>query len=266
MNNKILIYFILIFLLFIKNKSYENFSSDNQNEFNTWRSKPGNQGKTEEEFLEFLRIEKLIKETVNKNVKSSFPEIGLHDMASFPLGTILPFIQTANVEIPTGWYECNGENRTPDLRGRFLFGKGYTSNKIHDNFLTYYNRRGETDENGNSITKYDHIKLKVENLPIHNHSGNFDNGGTHSHSGITQLDGKNGVTLAKDNRKWYYSSLKHTIDHSHLEDTDPSKHSHKFTTDNSILDNTDDKNEITTQEDIQVMPPFYVVKYIIKLY
>ena len=243
MNNKILIYFILIFLLFIKNKSYENFSSVNQDEFNTWRSKSGNQGKTEEEFLEFLRIEKLIKETVNKNVKISFPEIGSYNMASFPIGTILPFIKTTNVDFPTGWYECNGKNRTPDLKGRFLFGKGYGSNKIHDIFLSYYNRH---DNNTDDIL-YDHLKIKSSNLPLHKHDGNTDNGGAHSHGGVTEMSGKNGNAAIWNNDSWFYSSLGGS--------TGETSHTHEFTT-----------NETGEGKDFEAVPPYLAVIYIIKLF
>src|SRR5262249_3903389 len=42
-------------------------------------------------------------------------------MAAFPTGTILAW-SSNSAAIPTGWAICNGQNGTPDLRGRFLRG------------------------------------------------------------------------------------------------------------------------------------------------
>ena len=212
MNNKILIYFILIFLLFIKNKSYENFTT------------------TFEQEKKLNAINKNIKNIVNKNVKNSFNKVGAHNMASFPVGTILAFYQTDNANLPTGWFECNGQNLTPDLRGRFLFGKGYTNNTLHNNLLNHHNRRGEKDEDGVSITKYDHIKLKVENLPKHNHSGTFNNEGAHSHGGVTELDGMNGAALAYDkNGDRFY------VEKDSTSKTTKTAHQHEFKTNNETI-------------------------------
>jgi len=41
--------------------------------------------------------------------------------ASIPVGAILPFAGRTQ-DIPNGWYICDGNNGTPDLRGRFLEG------------------------------------------------------------------------------------------------------------------------------------------------
>lgn len=42
----------------------------------------------------------------------------------FPSGTILMWYSSDS--IPNGWTECNGQNGTPDLRGRFPLGEGGT--------------------------------------------------------------------------------------------------------------------------------------------
>lgn len=57
----------------------------------------------------------------------------------------------SGTEIPTGWYLCNGENGTPDLRDRFILGAG-----------TKYAVGGS----GGSET----ITLTVDQMPSHNHS------------------------------------------------------------------------------------------------
>lgn len=43
----------------------------------------------------------------------------------WPVGTIMPW-SGAIVDIPSGWFLCDGNNGTPDLRNRFLVGAGGT--------------------------------------------------------------------------------------------------------------------------------------------
>ena len=58
--------------------------------------------------------------------------------------------------VPTGWYLCNGQNGTPDLRNRFIVGSG-SGYSI-----------GAT---GGSNT----VTLTVAQMPSHKHSGTTDN-------------------------------------------------------------------------------------------
>lgn len=50
---------------------------------------------------------------------------------SFPEGTILPYTGDL-AKIPHGWVLCDGNNGTPDLRGRFLEGTGSYSGEFKD--------------------------------------------------------------------------------------------------------------------------------------
>ena len=71
----------------------------------------------------------------------------------------------ASDAIPTGWALCNGENGTPDLRGRFIVGAG-------DTYAV-----GDTGGSEN-------VNLTTANLPSHNHdSGTLatDEAGAHTH-------------------------------------------------------------------------------------
>jgi hypothetical protein len=65
-----------------------------------------------------------------------------------PTGTI---VMWGKNEIPDGWVECDGSNGTPDLRGRFIYGRksGYP-----------FNRKGGEME---------HV-LSVEEMPSHSHN------------------------------------------------------------------------------------------------
>ena len=60
--------------------------------------------------------------------------------------------------IPTGWRLCNGANNTPDLQDRFIVGAGRTY--------------GVGNAGG-----ADAIALNVNQIPSHNHSLDFDDGG-----------------------------------------------------------------------------------------
>lgn len=53
--------------------------------------------------------------------------IKLSDIANYlvPSGAIIMW-SGAIVNIPTGWYLCNGSNGTPDLRNKFIVGAGDT--------------------------------------------------------------------------------------------------------------------------------------------
>lgn len=72
--------------------------------------------------------------------------------------------------IPSGWYLCDGNNSTPDLRNRFIVGSGTDSGGTHD--------IGDTG-GANSVT------LSEANLPAHTHSSgslSTNTAGNHSHS------------------------------------------------------------------------------------
>lgn len=74
-------------------------------------------------------------------------------------GMILMWSGAAN-QIPTGWVLCNGQNRTPDLRNRFLVGAG-------DKYSV-----------GNTGGA-DSVTLSVDQMPSHTHDIT-DNGHKHT--------------------------------------------------------------------------------------
>ena len=75
-----------------------------------------------------------------------------------PEGTVVMWTKS---EIPDGWVKCNGENKTPDLRGRFVLGGG------NGNELT--NRTLSATGGAETHT------LTVAQMPSHRHSSNIDN-------------------------------------------------------------------------------------------
>ena len=73
------------------------------------------------------------------------------------------------VKAPEGWIICNGQNGTPDLRGRFIYGLG-------KNQGTHLGRVGGSDIH----------KLNINEMPKHTHIVN--NSGGHVHQIHTRND------------------------------------------------------------------------------
>ncbi|TGN26758.1 phage baseplate protein [Empedobacter tilapiae] len=78
-------------------------------------------------------------------------------------------------QIPYGWFLCNGQNGTPDLRGMFIVG--------YDDRNADYNAIGKTG-GAKEVT------LNVNQIPAHKHSGITNTDGDHVHIGL-KLRGSN---------------------------------------------------------------------------
>ena len=101
----------------------------------------------------------------NTNVKGTF-SVGGHEL--LPAGSIIIWTTPG---IPKGWQMCNGQNGTPDLRGRFILGAGNCGNANTDT----------RDGGGSSLYpaghKYDLNKrggvykhtLTTDEMPSHKH-------------------------------------------------------------------------------------------------
>ena len=74
--------------------------------------------------------------------------------AAIPSGGIIIWSGAANA-IPSGWYLCDGNNSTPDLRNRFIVGAG--------NGYSVGNTGGA-----------DSVTLTVNQMPAHKHDTTFD--------------------------------------------------------------------------------------------
>jgi microcystin-dependent protein len=64
--------------------------------------------------------------------------------------------------VPNGWAECNGQNGTPDLRGRFPLGEGQGANL--------------TNRPNKSIGGAETHKLTIAEMPRHSHRFNYPRG------------------------------------------------------------------------------------------
>ena len=80
-------------------------------------------------------------------------------------------------KIPTGWFLCNGENGTPDLRGMFIVG--YDPDNADYNAVE---KTGGAKE----------VTLTTNQMPKHKHSGSTASSGEHYHNMFTN-DGQTNV-------------------------------------------------------------------------
>ena len=87
---------------------------------------------------------------------------------------------------PSGWYLCDGNNGTPDLRDRFIVGAGSTYSVGDTGGSATVTVSGTTDGHNTPISASNQMRLQ----PI---SGQFDNNHTHNFSG------------SGDNRPPYYA-------------------------------------------------------------
>jgi microcystin-dependent protein len=94
------------------------------------------------------------------------------------------FMWSGNVDnIPTGWYLCDGNNSTPDLRGRFIVGAstdnvGKTQIKDPNNQNVYrINSTNQLLYDVGNKGGYNFQVLSEEQMPKHNH-GALDNNGS----------------------------------------------------------------------------------------
>lgn len=96
--------------------------------------------------------------------------------ALVPAGTIVMWYGNS---VPSGWTECNGNNGTPDLRGRFVVGQGQASSPAPGDSNPNYTLGQAGGENQHTLTKAE--------LPQHFHEAKADgatisaSGGSHYH-------------------------------------------------------------------------------------
>ena len=122
-----------------------------------------------------------------------------HNQPFIIKGMIMMWAGNVN-DIPKGWAICDGQNETPDLRGRFI--------------ASFNNKEswtiGPKDTTFNGL-----VKLNINNLPAHNHSGNTKFTDTnHYHNGNTDSMNKN-ASHSHYYDDVFYSELDGSVDVGH---------------------------------------------------
>jgi microcystin-dependent protein len=150
----------------------------------------------------------------------------------FPPGMIIawkPGKDADKTHAPAGWAICDGQNDTPDLRGRFILGSNPYNSK-NENFTAR-----ETDEkDGKETTTF---TLTVANIPAHKHKlSPIEANGVQTFP--TQWGSGSGGAMAAGN----WGVNKYNGDY-----------------------NTDSTGSGTAVTGVPIMPPFYTLIYIMKL-
>ena len=259
MNYTYILFFIIIILFykifnFSKCKNIENFANYNDIDdviMSNYKI----------DFLSIRELSNIAQKILNKGLTIPGNVNILNNINSIPKGTIIAYHLSM---APMGWVLCDGNNGTPDLRGRFIRMwndnvAGFDSeNKLKinntDTNLSYLSD-GSTDPNYKSIILKHKFKQyggtdvrnfsNMNELPVHTHA--ISSNGGHNHA----------LTLP-----YYPESFKGEGGHQHMYTVnggDPTqfksistyKHSHVV-------------NSVGASEEFNNMPPYYVLTYIMK--
>jgi len=82
-----------------------------------------------------------------------------------PAGTVVAW---TGASAPAGWALCDGQNQTPDLRGRFILGAGQGA--------------GLTNRVANRTGGVEDVTLTLDQMPSHDHKLNIDNNDVVAHN------------------------------------------------------------------------------------
>ena len=220
-----------------------------------------------------IRVDEGIKYNPSTNVLTvgSLSLSGASSGGVIPSGGIILWSGAANA-IPTGWYLCDGQNSTPDLRNRFVVGAGdaysvdATGGSADATLVSHtHNVTGNTNNTG------DHSHSgNTNNTGDHSHSGNTNNTGDHAHRwGTDDADGAGGTGNPDANGGQTWRAWTDTQGaHSHNINTNNSgSHSHNINTNNTgdhshnVSGDTASTGSSATGANL---PPYYALCYIMK--
>lgn len=141
--------------------------------------------------------------------------------------------------IPEGWKLCDGSNRTPDLRGKFIVGYD------PDPEAKDYNQAGTLSEGKSAKGKTGgnaFFKLETKHLPSHSHSITIQSAGKHSHRLGSRGFETNGAPGADG-----------SLDDKHIRTHESGAHTHPATIGDTGGNIPHDNR-----------PPYYVLAFIMK--
>ncbi len=192
-------------------------------------------------------------------VTASGPNLQVAGRLKDSTGFVIPpggIIMWSGKTIPEGWALCDGSNKTPDLRGRFIVG-------FHSGDSDY-NQPGTISEGKTAKGKTGgtpSFKLEEKHLPSHSHSASTTNSGEHSHRLPIDLGGggtgssRSGVLHMTDllNNVGGNNFTINAIPNEFAKTTQEGKHGHSISVGNTG-GNRPHENR----------PPYYVLAFIMK--
>jgi microcystin-dependent protein len=159
-----------------------------------------------------------------------------------------------------GWFVCNGLNGTPDLRGRFLVGEKATNSSNEAEFKRVGQVGGRT-----------RVKLSKREMPSHTHK-EMSNGHSHEISAKTDVQGEHShgytdhsVNINTNAGKWIRGGgdIGSYMMHDGRSTHSAGSHAHdvKGRTQNATANLEMEGGD----GDFEILPPYFVVHYIIYL-
>lgn len=200
--------------------------------------------------LEVTTVDVLDSITVNNSITAgTISATNFVGVENFPSGGIIIW-SGSSASIPSGWYLCDGNNSTPDLRDKFVVGAGSTyavgdtggQNAITDVPAHTHNLSGNTSTSDN-----------------HTHNGSTSTIGNHTHTMAALIDAASGGgypfmhNTIYNNTRYYATSAS-------------GSHAHNFTTaaggaHSHTLSGT---AASTGSASVDTRPPYYALCYIMK--
>lgn len=155
--------------------------------------------------------------------------------------------------IPTGWYLCDGNNGTPDLRNQFVVGAQSDVGGVPQTNLT-----GSLTSSGGSIS-HSHTE---HGRHTHTITGNTGSEGAHTHAvtGTTGI-GSGGVHFNTDGAGTNGQNYGHTHDLSTTSGAG-SSHTHSMTSGTAVLNSSG--TSATTHSTTAAPPPYLALAFIMK--
>jgi len=263
--DNVLIILIIIFLIIISQKHIvENFIEDRED------------GHT---YIAPTVKDKNVNIEGNTILKNDLQILGdlknKHNQNIIPKGMIVMWSGDVNA-IPLGWALCDGNNGTPDLRGRFIAS-------INPNHGGWKVPAPHNPPFGNGL-----VKLHINNMPVHNHNGVTGVTNTnHTHHGKTHSMNRNaahahGFMDAYFAEAWGYTNTgtrftgtgsgdsdgdNWTYEYSDNTNATDTNHEHDFTT-RLMNHNSSHSHSIASQglgHAFDARPYFYALAFIMKL-
>ena len=219
------------------------------------------------DFLSIRELSNIAQKLLNNGLTIPGNVNIFNNINSIPPGIIIAYnLSTA----PLGWVLCNGQNGTPDLRGRFIrMSNDNVSGFDNENKLKVYNTDtnfeynfdGSNDLKQDGSRDYKSIILKhkfkqyggtdirnfsnMDELPLHSHAMTL--GGGHKHE--LSVNNWDASFEGQDDNEHMY-----TVDGgdpTQFKNISTNKHSH-------VVNSTGDSEAFNN------MPPYYVLTYIMK--
>ena len=153
--------------------------------------------------------------------------------------------------IPSGWYLCNGQNGTPDLRNTFVIGAHSDSGGSAKTTIT-----GSSTQSGGSKDAI--LVSHTHNLQNHVHGVNLttNNPGNHQHTYVDQY-----VVIDNGYRPWPASNNDCAARNVNTGSGGAHTHTVSGNTGTPSTNTTDTLGESATNKNL---PPYYALCYIMK--